>query len=41
MVMGMLPGSLIPSPDANSPAQYLLILGYAYQPCFSPEKLVE
>jgi LCP family protein required for cell wall assembly len=38
-VMGMLPGSLIPSPDANSTAHYLLILGYDYQPCFSPEKL--
>jgi len=40
-VMGMLPGSLIPSPDANSSAQYLLILGYDYQPCFRPEKLTE
>lgn len=40
-VMGMLPGSLIPSPDADSTAQYLLILGYDYQPCFRPEKLVE
>jgi LCP family protein required for cell wall assembly len=38
-VMGMLPGSLIPSPDPNSTAHYLLILGYDYQPCFSPEKL--
>jgi LCP family protein required for cell wall assembly len=38
-VMGMLPGSLIPSPDANSSAQYLLILGYDYQPCFRPESL--
>jgi len=40
-VMGLLPGSLIPSPDANSSAQYLLILGYDYQPCFRPEKLTE
>ena len=40
-VMGLLPGSLIPSPDANSTAQYLLILGYDYQPCFRPEKLTE
>ena len=40
-VMGMTSGSLIPSPDANSSAQYLLILGYDYQPCFRPEKLVE
>jgi LCP family protein required for cell wall assembly len=38
-VMGMLPGSLIPSPDPNSTAHYILILGYDYQPCFSPEKL--
>ncbi len=35
-VMGMLPGSLIPGPDPNSTAHYLLILGYDYQPCFSP-----
>ena len=40
-VMGMLPGSLIPSPEANSSAQYLLILGYDYQPCFRPEKMTE
>ncbi|HXD10716.1 MAG TPA: LCP family protein [Anaerolineales bacterium] len=38
-VMGMLPGGLIPAADPNSSAQYLLILGYDYQPCFSPEKL--
>jgi hypothetical protein len=37
--MGMLPGSVIASPDANSSAHYLLILGYDYEPCFSPEKL--
>ena len=40
-VMGMTSGSLIPSPDGNSSAQYLLILGYDYQPCFRPEKLTE
>jgi hypothetical protein len=40
-VMGVLPGGLIPAPDANISAQYLLILGYDYQPCFRPEKLVE
>ncbi|HAW51098.1 MAG TPA: hypothetical protein DCX54_02040, partial [Flavobacteriales bacterium] len=40
-VLGMLPGSLIPSPDANSSEGYLLILGYDYQPCFRPEKLTE
>ena len=38
-VMGMLPGGLIPAPDPNSSAQYLLILGYDYQPCFRPENL--
>ena len=38
-VMGMLPGGLISSPDPNSAAHFLLILGYDYQPCFSPEKL--
>ncbi|NJC97840.1 MAG: hypothetical protein FIB03_16135, partial [Anaerolineae bacterium] len=38
-VMGMQPGSLIPSPEQNSTAQYLLILGYDYQPCFRPESL--
>ncbi|HLO27499.1 MAG TPA: LCP family protein [Anaerolineales bacterium] len=37
--MGMQPGSLISAPDPNSKANYLLILGYDYQPCFSPEKL--
>ncbi|HKI54858.1 MAG TPA: LCP family protein [Anaerolineales bacterium] len=40
-VMGMTSGSLIPSPDANSSKDYLLILGYDYQPCFRPEKLME
>ena len=38
-VMGMQTGSLIPVPDPNSPANYLLILGYDYQPCFRPENL--
>ena len=40
-VMGMLPASLISGPDPNSAANYLLILGYDYQPCFSPEKLTQ
>jgi LCP family protein required for cell wall assembly len=35
-VMGLRPGSLIPGPDPNSSAHYLLILGYDYQPCFQP-----
>jgi len=38
-VMGMLTGSLIPAPDPNSSAHYLLIIGYDYQPCFRPESL--
>ena len=38
-VMSMLPGSLIPAQDPSSSAQYLLILGYDYQPCFRPESL--
>jgi polyisoprenyl-teichoic acid--peptidoglycan teichoic acid transferase len=38
-VMGMLPGSVISSPDPNSKSHYLLILGYDYEPCFSPEKM--
>jgi polyisoprenyl-teichoic acid--peptidoglycan teichoic acid transferase len=37
--MGLLPGSVISGPDPNSSAHYLLILGYDYEPCFSPEKL--
>ncbi len=40
-VMGMTSGSFIPASDPNSAAHYLLILGYDYQPCFSPEKLGE
>jgi len=39
--MGMLSGSLIPAPQASATSQYLLILGYDYQPCFRPEKLTE
>jgi len=37
----MLSGSVISSPDPNSKAHYLLIIGYDYQPCFSLEKLGE
>jgi len=40
-VMGMQTGSLIPVTDPNSTANYLLILGYDYQPCFRPEKLAQ
>ncbi len=38
-VMGLLPGNLISAPDPTSTTHYLLILGYDYEPCFSPEKL--
>jgi LCP family protein required for cell wall assembly len=38
-VMGMLPGSIVSSPDPNSKSHYLLILGYDYEPCFRPENL--
>jgi hypothetical protein len=38
-VMGLLSGSLISSPDANGSVNYLLILGYDYEPCFKPEQL--
>ena len=38
-VLGMSASGLIPSPDLNSTAQYLLILGYDYQPCFKPENM--
>jgi hypothetical protein len=38
-VMGLQMGSLIPAPDANSKSNYLLILGYDYQPCFRPENM--
>jgi hypothetical protein len=37
--LGILPGSLIPSPEEGSESQYLLILGYDYEPCFRPENL--
>jgi polyisoprenyl-teichoic acid--peptidoglycan teichoic acid transferase len=40
-VMGMLPGSVISSPDTNSKAHYLLVIGYDYQPCFRPEQMGE
>lgn len=40
-VMGMSTSGLIPAPDPNSTAHYLLILGYDYQSCFSPEKLTQ
>ena len=38
-IMGMLPGSQVSSPDPNSTAHYLLIIGYDYEPCFKPENV--
>ncbi|HJS20731.1 MAG TPA: LCP family protein [Anaerolineales bacterium] len=38
-IMGMQPGSLISSPDPNSKSDYLLIVGYDYEPCFKPENM--
>jgi LCP family protein required for cell wall assembly len=38
-VMGIQPGSVIASPDPNSKAHYLLIVGYDYEPCFKPENM--
>jgi polyisoprenyl-teichoic acid--peptidoglycan teichoic acid transferase len=38
-VMGLQPSSLISSPDPSSKADYLLILGNDYQPCFKPENM--
>jgi len=40
-VMGMQSGSLIPVPDPNSTSNFLLILGYDYQPCFRPENMAQ
>jgi LCP family protein required for cell wall assembly len=38
-VMGMQPGNVIASPDPNSKAHYLVIVGYDYESCFKPENL--
>jgi len=40
-VMGMLPGSVVASPDGGSKVHYLLIVGHDYEPCFRPENLGE
>ncbi len=31
--------NVISLPDANSPVQYRVILGYDYEPCFQPQDL--
>jgi hypothetical protein len=38
-VMGMQPGGVISSPDSDSKANYLVIVGYDYEPCFKPENM--
>ncbi len=38
-VMGLPPNSLLSGADPNSPSNFLLILGYDYEPCFQPESL--
>lgn len=38
-VMGLPPNSLISGADPNSGSNFLLILGYDYEPCFKPESL--
>jgi polyisoprenyl-teichoic acid--peptidoglycan teichoic acid transferase len=38
-VMGMPPSSVIASPDPNSKAHYLVIVGADYESCFKPENM--
>ncbi|MCZ2122434.1 MAG: LCP family protein [Anaerolineales bacterium] len=37
--LGLYQANILSLPDANSPVQYRLILGYDYQPCFQPQDL--
>ncbi|MBC7878358.1 MAG: LCP family protein [Anaerolineales bacterium] len=37
--LGLFSASVISQPDANSPTQYRVILGYEYEPCFQPQDL--
>lgn len=37
--LGLYAANIISLPDANSPVQYRLILGYDYEPCFQPQDL--
>lgn len=37
--LGLYQANIISLPDANSPVQYRVTLGYDYQPCFQPEDL--
>ncbi len=38
-ILGLYNANIISLPDANSPTQYRIILGYDYQPCFQPHDL--
>jgi LCP family protein required for cell wall assembly len=38
-ILGLNSAQQISLPDANSPIQYRLILGFDYEPCFRPEEL--
>ncbi len=37
--LGLYSANVISLPDANSPVQYRVILGYDYEPCFQPQDL--
>ena len=37
--LGLYNANIISLPDGNSPAQYRVILGYDYEPCFQPQDL--
>lgn len=37
--LGLYSANIISLPDANSPVQYRVILGYDYEPCFKPQDL--
>lgn len=37
--LGLFSASVLSLPDANSPTQYRVILGYDYEPCFQPQDL--
>ncbi len=37
--LGLYSATVLSSPDANSPVQYRLVIGYDYKPCFQPQDL--
>jgi LCP family protein required for cell wall assembly len=38
-VLGLSSANVVSAPDANSTAQYRVVLGFDYQPCFQPQDL--